>query len=203
MTTTSKASTSSKSRRTSAQSPHFAATTHTTSVENSEQERREKALVQVFTIAGFDSCFLNSAESPKRPHFKVSDNQSPMVLHIDDDIDLVDALTVRLRAAGMRVGCALDGQSGIQAALNEPASAIILDYDMPNDRGDVILDLLKKNERTQNIPVVVLTAIHKRGLKKEMLSRGASAFMTKPFEFEELLGVVNSLVEPKSQDNSH
>ena len=82
----------------------------------------------------------------------------------------------------------------MESALVYPADAIILDYDMPNGRGDTVIDLLKGNESTREIPIVVLTAVHKKGLKRELLSRGADVFMTKPFEFSELQSTVSELI---------
>ena len=148
----------------------------------------------VFSQIGFDSLFTDGAHTARRPHMRTKDLNSPMILHVDDDQDLVDAVTARFRASGYRVASALDGVSGMQAALLYPATAIILDYDMPNGRGDTVIDLLKSNDKTRNIPIVVLTAVHKKGLKRELLSRGADVFMTKPFEFSELQTTVADLV---------
>ena len=154
---------------------------------------------RVFTQVGFDKLFLDSAQPPKKPNIRSKDVNTPLVLHVDDDVDLVDAVTSRLRASGFRVASALDGISGMQAALLYPASVIILDYDMPNGRGDTVIDLLKANKNTENIPIVVLTAVHKKGLKRELLNKGADVFMTKPFDFDELQATVASLLESSNQ----
>ncbi len=152
---------------------------------------------RVFTQVGFDKCFLDNGHSNRRPHMRTKDANTPLILHVDDDQDLVDAVTARLKAHGFRVACALDGVSGVQAALLFPADAIILDYDMPNGRGDTVIELLKNNDTTKNIPIVVLTAVHQKGLKRELLSKGADVFMTKPFEFDELQETISSLLESR------
>ena len=149
----------------------------------------------VFSEAGFKKLFVDGAHPAKHPYMRTKDLNSPLILHVDDDQDLVDAVTSRFKAGGFRVASALDGESGVQAALLYPADAIILDYDMPNGRGDTVIDLLKGNENTKGIPIVVLTAVHKKGLKRELLSRGADKFMTKPFEFAELQSTVSCLIE--------
>lgn len=160
-----------------------------------DAQRNRDVVDRVFTEIGFDRLFLDNKQGAKTPHFHAKDANTPLVLHIDDDVDLVDAVTSRLRASGFRVASALDGVTGMQSALLHPASAIILDYDMPNGRGDVVLDLLKANENTKDIPVIVLTAVHKKGLKRHMLNKGADVFMTKPFEFDELQATVTELLE--------
>jgi CheY-like chemotaxis protein len=85
-------------------------------------------------------------------------------------------------------------------ALLRPANVIILDYDMPNGKGDVVIDMLRANDRTQDIPIVVLTAVHKKGLKHQCLNKGADAFITKPFDFDELRSTIAALIEPNDQD---
>ena len=166
---------------------------------NELTEPREAAMKvdvidRVFTQVGFDKFFLDDSHAPRTPHMFAQEQLAPLVLHVDDDQDLVDAVTSRFQAAGYRVASALDGVSGVQEALAHPADAIILDYDMPNGRGDIVIDLLKGNDKTKDIPIVVLTAVHKKGLKRELLSKGADVFMTKPFDFEELQATVFDLI---------
>jgi CheY-like chemotaxis protein len=157
-------------------------------------EQRE-VIDSVFTQIGFDQLFLDVEHNGRVPHLDIKDANTPMVLHIDDDVDLVNAVTARFKANGFRVACALDGEGGIKEALKLPADAIVLDYDMPNGRGDTVIDLLKGNEKTRDIPIVVLTAVHKKGLKRQLLNRGADRFMTKPFDFSELQETVTELIE--------
>lgn len=156
-------------------------------------------LDQVFSSAGFKLFLLEGAERPPKPKMKIQDLRNPMVLHVDDDEDLLDAVTTRLKASGYRVASALDGETGVKSALLYPTDVIVLDYDMPNGKGDAIIDLLKGNCHTCNIPIIILTAVHKRGLKRDLLSRGADAFMTKPFDFEALESTIADLVHPMEQ----
>lgn len=169
-----------------------------TEVTVNQQEKR-KVLDRVFTEIGFDRFFLDQKDAPRKPHLKTTDLDTPLILHIDDDEDLVDAVTSRLLANGYRVASALDGVSGVQSALVYPADAIILDYDMPNGRGDTVIDLLKGSKNTQNIPVIVLTAVHQKGLKRQLLNKGADVFMTKPFEFDELEATLASLIDSRNE----
>ena len=162
---------------------------------SADMNHNREAIDSVFTILGFEKCFLDDSHSPIKPNIRVRTKSAPLILHVDDDVDLVDAVTSRLAAAGYRVASALDGVSGMQEALRHPASAIILDYDMPNGRGDVVIDLLKSNERTKDIPIVVLTAVQQKSLKRTLLNKGADVFMNKPFEFAELQAVIASLLE--------
>ena len=161
----------------------------------SEQKNSNRhAIDNVFTSLGFEKCFLDESHSSGKPSTRTRAQSVPLVLHVDDDVDLVDAVTSRLAAAGYRAASALDGVSGMQEALRYPASAVILDYDMPNGRGDVVIDLMKANERTRDIPIIVLTAVQKKHLKRKLLNQGADVFMTKPFEFAELQTALSDLL---------
>jgi len=159
-----------------------------------EPRTKIRVIDSVFTQVGFDKFFLDQPQPTRKPHLRAEEVTMPLILHVDDDVDLVDAVTSRLKANGFRIACALDGVSGVQAALLYPADAIILDYDMPNGRADVVIDLLKGNERTKNIPIVVLTAMQNKTLKRELMSKGADAYMTKPFDFDELQATVTGLI---------
>ena len=158
-----------------------------------------QAIDSVFTMLGFEECFLDESHSAKKSNLPTQPKTAPLILHVDDDVDLVDAVTSRLAAAGYRVASALDGVSGMQEALRYPADAVILDYDMPNGRGDVVIDLLKANKRTKDIPIIVLTAVQQKHLKRKLLNQGADVFMTKPFEFAELQMVLKDLLRDADQ----
>ncbi len=164
-----------------------------------DSRKKLNVVDRVFTEIGFDRLFLDNQTPSKKPHFRAKDVDTPLVLHVDDDIDLVDAVTSRLGASGFRVASALDGVTGMQSALLYPASAIILDYDMPNGRGDTVIDLLKANSNTKHIPIIVLTAVHKKGLKRSLLNKGADVFMTKPFEFDELHATITRLLDQSNE----
>lgn len=168
--------------------------TRTTTDKRGTSNDDRRAIDSVFTGLGFDVCFLDDSHLTKKPNLKTKTLNQPRVLHIDDDSDLVDAVTSRLKASGYRVSCALDGVTGMQTALLYGADAIILDYDMPNGRGDAVIDLLKANDRTSDIPIVVLTAIDKKSIRRRLLSKGADVFMTKPFDYEELQSTVADLI---------
>jgi CheY-like chemotaxis protein len=138
--------------------------------------------------------YVESAHSFRKPRIQISDTKKSLILHIDDDVDLVDAVTSRLSAGGFRVASATDGMAGVQSAMIFPVNAVILDFDMPNGCGDTVIDLLKANEKTKDVPIIVLTAVHKKGLKRELLNKGADVFMTKPFEYAELEKAVKDLI---------
>ncbi len=118
------------------------------------------------------------------------------MLCIDDDHDFSTALACRLESHDIGVINAYDGREGFQKAFMQPASAIILDYNMPNGQGDYVLRRLKETPVTREIPVIVLTGRKEASIRRMMLNMGADAFLTKPVEFEHLLDEVLRHIKP-------
>ena len=117
---------------------------------------------------------------------------SPRVLLVDDDPQLSKALKIRLQAYGVEVLRAFSGMQGYWTALKELPDVIITDYTMPDGYGNYLLGKLKEHSLTKDIPVIVLTGRTIGGnkdfaLERSLLSLGATAFLTKPLDFDALL----------------
>jgi CheY-like chemotaxis protein len=111
----------------------------------------------------------------------------PQVLCIDDDAEYTQALQLRLNSLGINVIRASTGLDGYCDAVAQPTDAILLDYQMPNGPGDYILEQLKVNPATKDIPVIVITGRKDHALELMMLNRGAARFLHKPLDFGELI----------------
>jgi CheY-like chemotaxis protein len=110
----------------------------------------------------------------------------PWILSIDDDVDFSDVLKIRLEQHGVAVRRAFNGMDGFRLAFTAPASAILLDYNMPNGQGDYILGRLKDNPVTVDIPVIIITGARDKVLERRMLAMGAAAFFEKPVSMDRL-----------------
>jgi len=126
-----------------------------------------------------------SAQAPTAP-------SPPKVLVIDDDPDIGRALKIKLAAYGVEVLQAVNGMQGYWISLKQKPDAIILDFKMPEGRGDYVLGRLKSHSITKDIPVVILTGRTRGGrtdfgLERELMGLGAAKFLTKPLDFDALL----------------
>ncbi len=127
-----------------------------------------------------------------------STNQ-PTVLVIDDDPHVARVMEIRLRPYGVRILRAFSGMQGYSVATQERPDVIICDFIMPEGSGNFIYGKLASHEATRNIPVIFLTGkkIDGRkdfGLARELTAMGAAAFITKPFDFDELLNELRKLI---------
>jgi response regulator RpfG family c-di-GMP phosphodiesterase len=110
----------------------------------------------------------------------------PWILCIDDDFDYSDALKIRFDEYGVAVARAANGMSGYRMAFSTPASAILLDYQMPNGQGDYILDRLKSNPITRDLPVFMITGVKDKMLERRVMAMGAAGYLLKPVDFNNL-----------------
>jgi len=83
--------------------------------------------------------------------------QRPLVLVIDDDADVGEFLTSRLRKCGVDTAFASDGRQGYRIAAREKPSVIVSDYFMPHANIDFLLWKLRSTPATEKIPVFAMT----------------------------------------------
>ncbi len=164
---------------------------------NAIEFQQDRGVVDViFGALGIDDSFLEEEESkPTLPDSTEDTQQMPWVLHVDDDRDLSAAMATRFEFHGIKVLRVFDGTGGVRTALSHQASAIILDYEMPNGQGDYVLGRLKDNPITRDIPVIILTGRKDRFLERKLLGMGAVRFLNKPVDFKELLGELRQYID--------
>jgi CheY-like chemotaxis protein len=103
------------------------------------------------------------------------------VLVIDDEPAIRDVLRASLEASGFEVVLADDGLRGIGVARRQRPDAIVLDLMMPVMDGHTVLDILRADEKTRYLPVVVLSALTQQAVQDRCRSKGVAAFLAKPF----------------------
>lgn len=118
------------------------------------------------------------------------------ILVIDDEPDLLAALSQRLRSAGYEVVTASDGNEGLEQINSQLPDLIILDIVMPGMDGFELFKLIKKDASKTRIPVLILTA--RSAMEDTFHSLNANAFMSKPFDNQALLEKVEILLTKKA-----
>ncbi len=117
------------------------------------------------------------------------------ILVVDDEVELVKALQIRLKQENYEVLVAYDGEEGLQKAQKDKPDLIILDILIPKMEGNSVAIALKGDKETRDIPIIFLTCLAE-GLteKPEGRFRGGNFFLGKPFDTEELMSMVKSLL---------
>jgi DNA-binding response OmpR family regulator len=119
------------------------------------------------------------------------------ILVVDDSPESINLLVYFLKPAGYEVLTAEDGPEAIEIVEKTPPDIILLDIMLPTIDGYAVCERLKKNPRTQHIPIIMITALQELKDKIRALEAGADDFITKPFENVELLARVKSLLRIK------
>lgn len=116
------------------------------------------------------------------------------VLVVEDNDDVLHAINETL-SGEYRVFAAADGEEGFARAIKHSPDLIVTDYMMPRVNGIELLRRLRADPRTRLTPVILLTALGDVQSKIQGLDGGASAYIAKPFDTQELLAVVRRHLE--------
>jgi two-component system sensor histidine kinase/response regulator len=122
-----------------------------------------------------------------------------LILIADDEIDNVVLLQKRLRASGFDTIEAYDGNETIEKIKQYNPDLVLLDIMMPGKDGYEVLKIMRENEKTKDIPVIMLTARAEVPDKVKGLELGAEDYVTKPFDYNELLARIKSHLESKRE----
>ncbi|NER49795.1 MAG: response regulator [Symploca sp. SIO1A3] len=114
------------------------------------------------------------------------------ILIIDDTPENLHFLSNGLTRKGYQVKCAISGSIALLRVFAELPDLILLDIKMPEMNGYEVCEYLKANEKTREIPVIFLSALHEVSDKVKAFASGGVDYITKPFQFEEVLARVEN-----------
>jgi DNA-binding response OmpR family regulator len=120
---------------------------------------------------------------------------TPLVLVADDDRDILSLVTFRLERSGYRVVQASDGAEALELAREKAPDLAVLDLMMPRLTGLEVTRALRDDERTREVPVILLTARVQESDVQAGLAAGATEYVKKPFSPQELRDRVDALLE--------
>ena len=177
-----------------------------------EVETQAEAILHHF------SCELPStADGPDKLHTRTIDDNAPpspsvmaidhdatasaaCVLVVDDDRELLQGLTVRLKATGYEVLTATDGKAAIDSAIEHHPDAILMDNYMPEMNGLDALIHLSTHPEAKDIPVIMLSASLRD--RDKALDEGARFFFQKPCPPETILTALSEVIGQSHSDQS-
>jgi DNA-binding response OmpR family regulator len=121
--------------------------------------------------------------------------QSRDVLVVDDDKAINIVLCRFLQKVGFTVRSALNGTAALEEARSSPPLLVLLDLMLPDISGFDVCEELKRDERTRSVPIVMVTAMVDDESRERGLACGAVAYLTKPFDPDQLIGTVKTLAD--------
>lgn len=118
----------------------------------------------------------------------------PKILVVDDEPDILDVVRYNLEKADFEVLTALDGERALKVARSERPALVVLDLMLPGLEGEEICRLLKQDEATRPIPILMLTAKGQEVDRIVGLELGADDYVVKPFSPRELVLRVRAIL---------
>jgi diguanylate cyclase (GGDEF)-like protein len=123
------------------------------------------------------------------------------ILIIDDKVANLKVLATLLQKQGYQVKKAIDGESALIAIENSLPNLILLDIKMPDMDGYEVCRIIKNNPKTQEIPVIFISALNEVFDKIKAFEVGGIDYITKPFHEEEVLARIKSQLIIQKQQN--
>ncbi|HVE82724.1 MAG TPA: response regulator [Myxococcales bacterium] len=134
---------------------------------------------------------------------KDADDLKPRLLVVDDEPDIRNLVAKHLTRAGFDVATAEDGQAGVEAALKQPFDLMIADLAMPRMDGWEMLRTLKSDHRTQELPVIILSAHDDYRETLRAARAGAHDYLAKTGRSDVLVAAALKVVTPRLEALFH
>jgi two-component system, chemotaxis family, chemotaxis protein CheY len=122
---------------------------------------------------------------------------STVILVVDDDPDILEALSEILEAEGFEIRRARNGKEALERLEPDPPQLILLDLMMPVMDGWEFAQRMRQRPSVASIPLIVLSA--DRNVGSKALDIGAVGHLAKPFELNDLLDMVRSALKGPSE----
>jgi len=117
------------------------------------------------------------------------------ILVVDDEPDMLDLATVRLKKLGYEIIEAIDAEEALAILQKEAPDLILLDLLLPKMQGDELCKKIKSDDKIKNIPIILFTAgAVFSGFSEKLKEIGADDCIMKPFEPGELLSKVKKFI---------
>jgi two-component system, OmpR family, phosphate regulon response regulator PhoB len=121
------------------------------------------------------------------------------VLVVDDEPEIVALVAYHLAKSGYRVSTAASGQDALDMARRERPALVVLDLMLPGMSGFEVLEMLRSDDSTRDVAVLMLTARREEVDRIRGLSLGADDYLTKPFSPQELVLRVGAILRRAAQ----
>jgi len=153
---------------------------------------------KIYSFEPSEKAIQNIIIDPDLEEGEILHNEKPVLLLIEDNKDIANYIQ-ELLSKKYKVKITYDGQDGIESAFRIIPDIIISDVMMPQKNGYEVTRILKYDERTSHIPIILLTAKATQKDKIDGLESGADAFLMKPFHKKELLVRLEKLHHQRKQ----
>jgi len=122
------------------------------------------------------------------------------IMIVDDDREILEMTAMLLSAAGYEVMTAQSGEEAVFLLQDNPPELILLDINMPGMDGWEVLRLIKEDEATRTLAVVMFSVNFELREKLHALQQGATDYITKPFDTGALVRRVEEILDARAAE---
>lgn len=126
----------------------------------------------------------------------------PSVLIVEDEVAIAELIAVNLRHAGFAPTWVMDGESAQRELDTVLPDVILLDWMLPGESGLALARKWRQNSRTQNVPILMLTARGDEADRVAGLDAGADDYIAKPFSTKELLARIRAVLRRRAPEQT-
>jgi DNA-binding response OmpR family regulator len=124
------------------------------------------------------------------------------ILVADDEAHIGRIIKLKMEQGPFRVTLAFDGQEAVDIAEeSDHLDAAVLDVMMPRMSGLDVLARIRGNDKTKNVPIIILTAAGEEEYEREARRNGATAFLTKPFSPKKLYALIAQITGVATEES--
>ncbi len=118
------------------------------------------------------------------------------ILVIEDEATLQRTMTEYLISEGFKVFSAMDGEKGLELAKSELPDLIVLDIILPKKDGYAVLEEVKADEKTKDIPIILLTNLEGAGDVQKAFEKGATTYLVKSnYRLEDIVKKIKEILK--------
>jgi two-component system phosphate regulon response regulator PhoB len=122
------------------------------------------------------------------------------VLIVEDEAAIAELLAINIRHAGMTVRVALDAETARREVDQQLPKLVLLDWMLPGQSGVQLARQWRADERTRDLPIIILTARAAEDDRVAGLDAGADDYLTKPFSTKELMARVRAVLRRRAPE---
>jgi len=126
----------------------------------------------------------------------MTDERKKKILIVDDEVFIVETVKFALEHAGYECAAAYDGIEAVKMTRDYDPDLILLDIMLPKLNGFKVCRLLKFDEKFKHIAIIMMTARTQEKDRALGMETGADEYMTKPFEIDDMLRLVQKHLAP-------
>lgn len=135
----------------------------------------------------------NMLSEAKDIKVKTEEDRKKHILIVDDDSRVLRLLQSYLTGR-YELATAINGKVALKFLEKKETDLVLLDYEMPTENGPAVLEKIRANEKTKNLPVVFLTGVTEKNKIKEVLALKPQGYLLKPVDMEKLSSTIKGIL---------